>query len=187
MTRDMEDEMRLPVWPARLPKKGEVLTGEADAALLAQCAEAFGILAVESLRWKLTAKPWRRSGFQLSGVVEAEVVQACIITLEPVREVISEEVELRFLPEGGIAKRPAPAAETDVTFDAMPEDEPEFYAGEPVDVWPYVTEHVALGLDPYPRSAGAQFDDAATVAPDEPSALAKALLKWGKPGGEPGR
>jgi hypothetical protein len=59
----------------------------------------------------------------------------------------------------------------------MPEDEPETYAGDTFDAMPFVIEHLALGLNPYPRADGAAFTEIST-APKETSALNRALEAW---------
>ncbi|MCU0830193.1 MAG: DUF177 domain-containing protein [Rhizobiaceae bacterium] len=173
------------VRPARLTKKGEHFTGALDQAACAAVAAELGILAVHALNWTLHARQWRKDGFALTGHVEAVVEQACIVTTDPVRQHIREEIDLRFLPEVK-ANRPKRAGDAgdaeDLAFDASPEDEPECFAGDTFDAGPLVIEHMALGLDPYPRAPGATFDEAAVAAlqPEDESPMARALRQWGK-------
>jgi Large ribosomal RNA subunit accumulation protein YceD len=180
--------LHIPLKPARLNKKGEHFVGSLDAAQCAEVAAELGILSVQSLHWNLHARAWRKDGCSLTGHVAAEVEQACIVTLEPVRQSITETVDLRFLPEAK-AKRSLrdnveEIAAQDISLDAAPDDEPDFFSGDTLDVGPLIIEHAALGLDPYPRRQGAAFDDAmrAALNPDDESPLARALRQWtGKP------
>jgi uncharacterized metal-binding protein YceD (DUF177 family) len=172
------------IHPSRLPRKGELLEGALDEAGCKAVGAELGILAVLSLAWSVRAKPWRKDGFALTGTVKGEVEQACVVTLDPVRQSISEDIDLRFLPEGKAKPRAASDdAATDLAFDAAPEDEPELYSTDPFDAAPLIIEHFALGLDPYPRKPGADFTEAqkaALAADADESPMARALRQWGK-------
>ena len=170
--------MELSLIPSKLPKKGERIKGAADASLLYEIAMQLKILRVDNLNWDLTAKPWGKKGFRLDGVVKGTVAQACTITLAPVVEHIEETLDLRFVPEETLNDKPRKTGfEEDINFDATPDDEPDTYAGDIFDAMPFVIEHLALGLDPYPRSDGAEFVEIET-APRETSALTRALEAW---------
>ena len=176
--------LSLPVWPGRLKQSGTVIAGHADAAQRAAIAEALDLVALDRLSWTLTARPWRKRGLSLEGQVQAEVVQACVVTLEPVAAQIDEAVDLRFLPvdEGA----PEDARDIDWAFDAAAEDEPDRFEGDMVDVGALVVEILSLALDPYPRKPGVDFS--ADFAGEQPAdhaegsnpALADALRKWQK-------
>ena len=77
---------------ARLPHKGLPVTIEADAEQRAALAEAHGLVSVESLRAELLVTPleaqWRQGR---AARVEADIVQACVVTLEPVAAQIDED------------------------------------------------------------------------------------------------
>ena len=170
--------MELSLIPSKLPKRGERLNGTADAKTLADIAAQLKILRVEILSWELLAKPWGKRGFRLDGLVKGTVAQACTITLAPVVEHIEEIVDLRFVPEESLNDKPRKAGfEEDINLDATPEDEPETYSGDVFDAMPFVIEHLALGLDPYPRAKDAEFVEIET-APKETSALTRALEAW---------
>jgi hypothetical protein len=164
--------------PSKLPKKGDRFNGSAGVDMLADVADQLKILRVDHLNWELVAKPWGKRGFRLDGVVKGTVAQACIVTVVPVVEQIEEIIDLRFVPEENLKDKPRkPGFEDDINFDAMPEDEPETYAGDQFDAMPYVIEHLALGLNPYPRAEGAAFVEIDN-APEETSALTRALEAW---------
>jgi hypothetical protein len=184
----MSEENQFPVLlvqPGRMPRKGLRFKGELVGPARTSLAASLVILSVDALSWEMHARPWRKNGFELTGNVTGRATQACIVTLEPVGEEIIEELDLRFLPEEkALAPKRAGAADAlDVEFDAAPDDAPETFTGDTVDVWPYVAEHFALGLNPYPRKPGAAFAEAGQAEPE--GALARALRQW-KGGGAAG-
>jgi uncharacterized metal-binding protein YceD (DUF177 family) len=180
MSTSSPNALTIAMQPARLPKKGEHFAGSADAEACRAIAAELGILSIESLAWTVNARPWRKDGFQVTGQVTADVSQACIVTLEPVAEHISEEINLRFLPAEKLEKtRRDELLEVEVAFDAEPEDEPEVFSGDTFDLGPLIIEHMALGLNPYPRKAGAELGNQAEAnAPADENALARALRQW---------
>lgn len=172
--------MNLLLTPSKLPKKGERFNGTADAQVLIEIATQLKILSVESLSWELVAKPWGKKGFRLNGSIKATVAQACIVTLEPVAGQIGEIIDLRYIPEESLKDKPRKnTLEEDINFDARPEDEPEIYTGDQFDAMPVVIEHLALGLDPYPRAQGAAFAESGAPV-KETSALTRALEAWSR-------
>ena len=170
--------MELRFIPSKLPKRGERFIGEGQSAFLSAVAFQLKIMSVNSLTWDLVAKPWGKKGFRLDGSVKGVVAQACIVTLAPVTERIEEIIDLRFVPADSLnGKPPQHGFEEDINFDATPEDEPESYEGDSFDAMPFVIEHLALGLNPYPRAADAVFTEMDMKA-EETSALTRALEAW---------
>lgn len=169
--------MELNFTPSKLPKKGERIIGKADTQFLLEVARQLKILRVDGLSWELIARPWGKRGFRLDGTVKGTVAQACVVTLEPLPETIVETIDLRFIPEESSSRPVKPSLEEDINFDALPEDEPETFSGDTFDAMPFVIEHLALGLDPYPRSNGVEFAET-NAAPAESSTLTRALEAW---------
>ncbi len=98
-----------------------------------------------------------------------------MLTLEPVDEHVTEEISVTFLPADEI-EAPSPDDEIEIRVDE--EDGPEPLDGRNVDVGALVAEHVAVGLDPYPRAPGAVFephieDDPEADKPPSPFAALK--------------
>lgn len=140
---------------ARLPKNGMDVTVEADEAQRAALARAHGLLAVERFVATLHVAGWKQGGVRVSGRVKAGIVQQCVVTLDPVPAEVDEEVAATFLPEGSRLAVPVYSAEGEILLDAEGEDGPELFAGDTVDVGQLAEEFFALGIDPYPRKAGA--------------------------------
>jgi uncharacterized metal-binding protein YceD (DUF177 family) len=99
--------------------------------------------------------------FRCRGEVRAEVVQACVVSGEPVVQHVVAPFE-RFLIVGV-----APGAEP--TVDVDPDERDVDYLAEPaVDLGVIAVEELALALDPYPRAAAADaLLDACNEAVDD--------------------
>ncbi|MDQ0316039.1 DUF177 domain-containing protein [Amorphus orientalis] len=132
---------------------GQTVAFEADAEEREALAAAFNLSSIESLAADFEVKPWRGDGLSVAGTVTAVVVQPCVVSLAPVRQTISEELYLRFMPETKVRK-----GNGEIDIDPGGEDPPELFDGESLDLGAIAAEHVALGIDPYPRVPGAQFD-----------------------------
>ena len=99
--------------------------------------------------------PWKRRGVKVEGRVEADVTQECVVTLEPVKDRISEAVEGLFLPEDSKLGRFGFEGGGEVLLDADGPDRPETFAGDSIDAGALAEEFFALAIDPYPRKPGA--------------------------------
>ncbi|QFY59699.1 DUF177 domain-containing protein [Rhizobium grahamii] len=131
---------------------------EADARELKALAETWDVLSVEALRADLQISRWKRDGVRVKGRVKANIVQECVVTLEPVPSAIDETFEQIFVPENSkLARRPANDA-GEMVLDPDGPDLPESFVGDTIDAGEVVTEFAALAIDPYPRKEGIEFD-----------------------------
>jgi hypothetical protein len=153
----------------------EVVVVEADAAERDRLASFLGIPAVHEMRAEMVVRPWRSIGVRVEGRVVAVLDQACVVTLEPVRQVIDEPIAVAMMPG-----RPDEGTGA-VDIDPLGPDDPEVFDGRTVDLGAIAVEHVALGLDPYPRAPGASFDPGLTAdaasGDEEPAASPFASLE----------
>jgi uncharacterized metal-binding protein YceD (DUF177 family) len=136
-----------------IPTGGKTYQLEAEADERAVLAENLGIPAVERLEAELEVLPVGNDGLRVRGRVDGDVVQTCIVTLDPVRQSVSETFDVTFLPE---QESPDPGART-VLLDPADDEELDFFSGGRLDLGPIVREHLALGLDPYPRKPDTGF------------------------------
>lgn len=129
---------------------------KADEGQRTGLAELWDIVSVEVLTAELKIRRWKKDGVKVIGTVHAEVTQACVVTLEPVPEVIDEEFEENFVPEGSaLARMPANDAGEIVVDPDGPDI--ELFSGDEIDVGAFVAEMAAMALDPYPRKPGVEF------------------------------
>ena len=164
-------EFSRPVPVDRLPDSGQHERIEADAAERAALARRFDIPEIVSLRAhaKLTRTDKGR-GVVLEAAFEADVVQSCVVTLEPVPEHVAESFTIRYLPAERVAEweeRHRRMGEEGELVDPDAPDPPETLSGNVIDVGEAVAEHLALALDPYPRAPGAAFEAPADQDPVE--------------------
>jgi uncharacterized metal-binding protein YceD (DUF177 family) len=84
---------------------------------------------------------------RIKGRVQASLEQHCVVTGEPIPAHVDEAFEILFLPE------PEPGDE-EVELGAD-ECDVVFHDGAAIDLGSAIADTLALSLDPYPRSAGA--------------------------------
>lgn len=160
----MPPELSRPVVLAQVPEAGRDLVIEASPAECAALAARLGIEAVNRLRASLRLAPGPEGVILGRGGLSAEVIQACVVTLEPVTQEVSAPLSLRLLP-AGMEPLDTPADEA---------DDIESVNGS-VDLGEVVAEELALALDPYPRAPGAELPPEATEGADNPFAALAAL------------
>lgn len=120
-----------------------VASKEERAALVVR----FGLVSLTRLEAQL--RWWREGqGLRLDGRFQADLAQPCVVTGEPVRARLDEALAVRFLPESD-------AALDEIELDAMDCDAMEF-DGLCADAGEAVAQSLALALNPYPRSDGAE-------------------------------
>ena len=121
----------------------------------AAIATALDLLDCRSLTLRYNLKAMQPKGFRMRVEVTADVVQACVITTEPVASVAREEVDLDLLP----AKSGAAQAD-EFSIDPLAEAASETYADGRINLGQYAFELLSTAIDPYPRKPGAEFTDA---------------------------
>ncbi len=142
----------------RLDEVGE--TGrhvELDASeeTRAALAEPAGVDAVERLHATFDLARRGREGLRVSGRVNGTVRQSCVVTLEPVLNEIDETIDVDFVP----AREDVGAGHAGDEIVLTPSsNERETLLDGTVDLGALATEFLILGVDPYPRKAGASFE-----------------------------
>lgn len=133
---------------------------EADARERAALAALWKVVSVEELVAEMQIGRWKKDGVRVKGKVKARLVQACVVTLEPVDGLIEEEFEQIFVPEGSKLARLVTGGDTaEMVLDPDGPDAPELFVGDTIDAGQTVAEFVALGINPYPRKSGVDFTD----------------------------
>lgn len=156
---DSASPLSLVVHVARLPQAGMPVRLEATEAERAGVAERLGIVAVEDLKADLLVRRWKRDGIAVEGRITGALDQACVVTLDPVRETVDEKVELVFVPETSKLARIQPEGDGELHLDPEGADIPETFRGDTIDLGPFIEELVGLSLDPYPRAPGVEFSE----------------------------
>lgn len=143
---------------------------EPDADACKRIARALDLQGLEDFTAELDLAPTpSSSAWTLKGRVTAHAVQTCGLTLEP----LPADVDRRFSIQL-VESAPQETDEIEVTLD---EDDVDPIEDGKIDLGQYAVEQLALSLDPFPRTPGAEF-----VQPDEPAEISPfAALKALKP------
>ena len=129
-------------------RDGDRIDMVADEAERASLADRLGLLSLDRLEAHAALS---RDGqaVRAEGRLKASLDQACVATGEPVPALIDEPFDLLFVPDPG-AGRPDDEVELgEADLDTI------FHDGSTIDLGSAITDTLALALDPYPRSAGA--------------------------------
>jgi uncharacterized metal-binding protein YceD (DUF177 family) len=118
----------------------------ADADERAALAARFDLIAIDRLEASYALRR-EAAGIRATGHLSAEVVQACVVTGDPVPAGVEEDFDLRFVPEPGEGQEDVELSED--------ECDTVFYAGAAIDLGEAAAETLALALDPFPRSPAA--------------------------------
>ena len=141
----------------------------ADADERANLARRFGLVEVQSLSASVTLERDATGDVRLSGRLKAEIVQTCVVSLEPVRSTIDARFDRVF---SSTAETGADSAEE--VFLAPDDDElVEPLSGGIVDAGEAVAETLGLEIDPFPRAPGAIFTGAETGSSDKAEDIEK--------------
>jgi uncharacterized metal-binding protein YceD (DUF177 family) len=148
------------------PWPGEDMTVDvsADPAERRALAERFDLLEVRALRGRGRLER-RGAELVLRGLLEADVVQECVVSLEPVPARLRQPVERRYRLGGmsGAARARLGPHGTVVLDNDEVEVEPVI--GREIDLGEAFAEELGLALEPYPRAAGASALDAGDLGP----------------------
>jgi uncharacterized metal-binding protein YceD (DUF177 family) len=113
-----------------------------------------------------------------SGRLAASLSQSCVVTNEPVPAHVDEPFELVFMPAPSVAGPDEEIELGESDCDVI------FHDGAAIDLGTAIADTLALSLDPYPRSAGAEIalKEAGVLTEEQASPFA-ALAKL-KSGGD---
>ena len=131
---------------------GLEVTLEAKTEARTLLAKRYDLVALDELKARLVIEPWRKKGIKVVGTLNADLAQSCIVTLDPVPAKLNADFTLLNLPEDVSGRRAM-----EVAVDPLAEEPPDPLPVEGVDLGEAVAEQLALLLDPYPRTEGAEL------------------------------
>lgn len=155
----MTENTPLPRLPFRISalatRKATRFALRPDADERKAIAEAMGLLDLPAFTFVGQLQPEGRRDFRLTGELQANVAQACVVSLVPVPARITETVTRVYLAD----------------YTEPTEEEAEMMADETeplpeeIDVVQVAVEALALSLPPFPRAPGAELGEAVFAAP----------------------
>lgn len=149
-------EFSRPVDTARLSRDESVHDIAAMPAERAALAQRFDLVSLDSLEARVRLRRAAGGFIRLTAEFSAEVVQSCIVTLEPVPSRVDEIFTLLY---GTVEE------EGDVALDGEADIVEPLEDGT-IDLGEAVAQQLSLALDPYPRAPGA-VDAPSPVGPEQ--------------------
>jgi uncharacterized metal-binding protein YceD (DUF177 family) len=145
-------EFSRPLQVADLSKNEKIRRIEADAGERSALAQRFGLVALDSLNAMLTLDTQPGRGLvRVRGEFSAEIVQNCVITLEPLSSCLHTSFERLYGPQENGTE------ESTIILAPDAEEPPEPFVNGAIDIGEAVAEQMAIELDPFPRAAGAIY------------------------------
>jgi uncharacterized metal-binding protein YceD (DUF177 family) len=121
-------------------------------------ARRFDLLSLDRLEAEICLQRIGGGMVRVNGRFSADVVQACVVSLEPVASALAQDFTVLYGPT-----QPDKTVMVDLETDVA-----EPFDGDAIDIGEAVAQQLALALDPYPRAPGASLDangEAADPAP----------------------
>jgi uncharacterized metal-binding protein YceD (DUF177 family) len=142
-----------------VPEQGREIVLTPSQAERAAISNWLGTESVESLTATILISRKGDNQYSYAARFEADVVQACVVTLELVPAHLSGDYERLFqvIPRASRRKRPA-AEPVSVDISLADEDGPERLDSPIIDLAAPLLEELSLALEPYPRAPGVAFD-----------------------------
>ena len=162
---------------ARLGNAGDRVAFAASEAERAAIARWSGIVSLQAFEAKVEIKKLAANRFGLSFLLTADVTQACVVTLEPVKSRMEHSFTRELHFSGPVRHRPAAAdSGPELVLDSE-EEGPEEIDSLHYDLAGPLLEEFVLSLEPYPRCPGVEFSaqSDAQDRPESPFAALKAL------------
>jgi uncharacterized metal-binding protein YceD (DUF177 family) len=141
----VQPEFSRPVSVSRLPPGGRFPI-EASEGERAALARRFGLQEVGRLVAEVRLTRLAGAAVRLDAKLEADVVQSCVVTLDPVPAHVTDTFTVVYTPNLDQAEQVELTAE---------EEDVERLDGDTIDIGEAVAQQLSLALDPYPHAPGA--------------------------------
>lgn len=135
---------------AEIPGRGQSFDYTANDQQRADLATRFDIPELRALTAQITLNPLAGGPMiRVTLALQADLVQNCVVTGDPVPEKIDLRVELDFAPPSMIDEN------IELTLDDA--DPPDPIENGEIDLGDVIAQQLSLALDPYPRAPDAAF------------------------------
>jgi uncharacterized metal-binding protein YceD (DUF177 family) len=143
---------------ARLSTKPATYRLVANEGERAALAARFDLISLDRFEATVTLRREPGDAIRFDGEIDADLVQACVVTNDPVPAKVTDRFTLVYRSDIDEA-----------TADQMALDNPEDEIIEPligdsIDIGEAVAQQLSVAMDPYPRSVGAQSSAALVKA-----------------------
>lgn len=137
---------------AALPVRREICATEDECFALAQRFHLEALLSLDAI---LEISPWIRLGARVSGDLQAQVVQRCVISLESMRQAVSHAFVSCY-------SHPSTFGEFYLEQRSVDWEAPEIMDKDGIDLGELIAQQLCLALDPYPRLPDSHLPDFAS-------------------------
>jgi uncharacterized metal-binding protein YceD (DUF177 family) len=137
------------------PGGGTALEVSASENERAALAKRFGFLGLPAFSARVTVDRKPGGRVVVEGRLRGRIVQACILTLDPVTQDLDEAFRIVFKQDLTEERDP----ESGEALVGAQADSPEPLTGNLLDVGEIVAEQLSLAADPYPRKQGVKLED----------------------------
>ncbi|MEE2746036.1 MAG: YceD family protein [Pseudomonadota bacterium] len=154
MADNIITEFSRPILLLDFSEGGKQLTIAANQLECDALARRYSLSKLEGFGAKvLIKKNQRPDSYLLNGELYADIVQECVVTLEPVDSSISSSFSC--IVDNSIRLQNI----SDINFSIDEIDPPEIIDNGYFDLGDYVSELLGLEINPFPRIVGAVFDE----------------------------
>lgn len=147
-----------------LGERDVALTIAPDAAQKNDLARRLDVDAVDDLRADLRISPSKGGLIHVGGTLHATVAQTCVVTLEPMKNVIEEQIDGWFSDQTHMVsfakvKKDQQVRKAHAEVELLDESEdPELVVDGQIDLGELVTQHLSLAVNPYPHKEGVAYE-----------------------------
>lgn len=139
----------------KIPARGSRLHVEPSLAERDAIARWLDLRDVAEMSADFQMTPLGKTGLvRVNGRLTAKVTQSCGVTLAPVETLVDEEISMTFGPPGDEDEEEG----DEIEIDFHEADPPDPIIDGAIDLGAVMVEHLSLGIDPFPRAAGAEFE-----------------------------
>lgn len=156
-------------YPARELIASLEVAREANAAERAAIAAHLELVSCERFAVRCTLRPLDQGRFVLNGSLEADITQACVVTLDPVSSRLTGAYAVELWPAEELS------ASDHGAINVRADDSREPIEHGIIDLGRVVLDELADLVDPYPRKPGTTFSwtDAKSAVSDADNPFAK--------------
>lgn len=131
-----------------------ITANERDRAKIAEWAD---VATVKCFEGRITLKRMSPTRFLYAAHLQADIIQTCAVTLEPIESNISMEFTRILHLVSHVKRFPEPAS-LELTPAAGDDEVPEEIDDPHFDLAAPLLEEFLLAVDPYPRAEGVAFE-----------------------------
>ena len=148
--KPIEPEFSRPVEVGCIGPEGLELELQASEDERRRLARRLGLLSLDSLSAQARIRRESTTRFRVNVDFYAEVLQSCVISLEPVSSRIGDHFSVLCLDDAG-------QADAEVFVEPEGDEPPEPIADGRIDLGELVTQYLSLAIDPYPKRPEAEL------------------------------